>query len=207
MAAGELTKEMVRTYRARNPSVEVVVRELSFTEQYDVVASGEVDVAVVRPPCRHDDLRLDLLFDEPIVLCCSDDHRLAEADELGVEDVLDEPMLDMAGSPPDWADFWHLSDYRGGPPRTSGDPVASLAELKLAVTFGSAITPVCSSAWRLGLADPSLRSIAFRDAPRSAVAVATRGGESREQVLAFTELARALSETLVESVPDATLIG
>lgn len=126
VAAGDLTKVILRAYRRQHPDVTVSLRELTFPDQFAAVAGGEVDVAIVRPPSPHDELELDVLFDEPLVLCCSEDHPLAEASELTVEDVLDEPMLDMTGAPKVWTDFWHLSEFRGGPARTGSDPVRTL---------------------------------------------------------------------------------
>jgi DNA-binding transcriptional LysR family regulator len=203
VAAGDLTKAILGTYRRAHPDVSVTLRELTFPDQFDAVAGGEVDVAIVRPPSPRDELALDVLFDEPLVLCCAEDHPLAEADELTVEDVLDEPMLHMPGSPQVWTDFWHLSDYRNGPARTSADPACTLSELQLAVTFGRAVTPVAASAWRHGLASPALRAVPLSDAPRSEVAVATRSGDSRSDVAAFALCAREITTGLIGRVPGA----
>jgi hypothetical protein len=78
-----------------------------------------------------------------------------------MDDVLDHPMVDMAGAPPDWTDFWHLRECRGGPARTVGDPVAT----QLVISFGDIVAPVCASAWRLSLSAPGRRAIRLCDAP------------------------------------------
>lgn len=203
VAAAELTEDIVRTYRRQHPGLTVSLRELTFPDQFSAVADGEVDVAIVRPPCSHDELEVSVLFDEPLVLCCSAYHELADAEEIRVEDILDEPMLDMTSAPRTWTDFWHLRKFRGGPARTATDPVSTLSELQLAVSFGSVVTPVAASAWRIGLASSSLSAIPMRDAPRSQVAVATRHKEGRADVADFLDCARQISGACLDRVPGA----
>ncbi len=206
VAAGDLTKEIVQIYRRQHPGVEVSLRELTFPDQFDTIVSGAVDIALVRPPCHLEELELDPLFDEPLVLCCADDHELADADELSLADILNQPMLDMTNAPREWADFWQLRGYRDGPARTAGDPATTLSQLQLSVSFGEVVTPVASSAWRLGLADPALRAIPLTDAPRSEVAVATRHGESRADVTDFANCAREITSALIDCVPEARVL-
>ena len=206
VAAGDLTREIIRSFRGQRPDVALTLRELSFAEHVDALVHGEVDVALVRPPCVHDEVELVDLFDEPLLLCCRDDHALADAEELSVEQVLDEPMLDMGGAPAAWAAFWHLDEYRNGPARTATDvAVNTLSEMRLALECTSAITPVAQSAWRLGLATSAspLRAIPLKNAPRSTVAAASRRGDTREDVVAFTECAQRICHTLIDHVPGA----
>jgi DNA-binding transcriptional LysR family regulator len=205
VAAGELTRQIVGAYRRRHPGIVVSLRELTFPEQFTAVESGEVDVALVRPPYGADALDLETLFDEPLVLCCSEDNSWAEAGEVDVDRILDEPMPDMSAAPPDWTDFWHLADRRGGPPRIGGDPAGTLSELCLALEFGGVVTPVAASAWRMGLARSSLRTVTMPDAPRSEVAVATRRQDDRSDVAAFVDCARDVTRALIDSVPGAAL--
>jgi DNA-binding transcriptional LysR family regulator len=204
VAAAELTEDIVRTYRNQHPGLTVSLRELTFPDQFSAVASGEVDVAIVRPPYDRDELEVEVLFDEPLVLCCSSYHELADAEEIGIGDILDEPMLDMSGAPRVWTDFWHLREFRGGPARTAADPVATLSELQLAVSFGPVVTPVTASAWRIALASSSLSAIPMRDAPRSQVAVATRHRETRADVADFFDCAREISAAHLDRVPGAS---
>jgi DNA-binding transcriptional LysR family regulator len=208
VAAADLTTVIIQTFRRLRPDVTLVLRELLFAEHLEALARGDVDVALVRPPYIHDQVELTNLFDEPMLLCCRDDHALAEADALPVEQVLDEPMLDMGGSPRAWTSFWHLDEYRNGPARTGGDmAVNTLSEMRLAVecSGGPVVTPVAQSAWRLGMATAAspLRAIPLVGAPRSQVAAASRRGDTREDVAAFTLCARRICETLIDRIPDA----
>lgn len=205
VAAGDLTSVILGAYRREQPDVEVSLRVLSFPEQFAALAAGEVDVALVRPPSSHEELDTRLLFDEPILLCCSDSHPLADAGAVDVADVLDQPMLNMAGAPRDWTDFWHLRDYRGGPARTVGHPVGTLAEMQLAIGMGEIVAPVCASAWRLSLASPTLRTVPLRDGPRSQVAVACRRGEQRPDALAFLDTAERVTGALADRMPGLIL--
>lgn len=205
VAAGELTKQIVEVYRRTRPGVNVSIKELSFSEQFIAVETGEVDVALVRPPYGEDALDVTALFDEPLVLCCSEDHVLAAAEELSVDRVLDEPMPDMPAAAKDWTDFWHFAERRGGPARIGGDPARTLSELCLAVEFGNVVTPVAASAWRMGLVRSSLRAVPMSDAPRSEVGVATRRADDRSDVHDFVECAREVTRAMIDSVPDAVL--
>ncbi|BBG02640.1 MULTISPECIES: LysR family transcriptional regulator [Pseudonocardia] len=206
VSAAELTRQIVDVYRRRHPGLIVSLRELTFPEQFTAVESGEVDVALVRPPYVDDELAVEPLFDEPLVLCCGADHPLAEAHELTVAEVLDEPMPDMPAATRDWTDFWHLTDSRGGPARIGGDPAGTLSELCLAVDLGGVVTPAAASAWRMGLERPSLRAVPLSDAPRSQVAVASRRRDQRSDVLGFAECARDVARAMIDDVDGATLL-
>jgi DNA-binding transcriptional LysR family regulator len=203
VSAGDLTKEIVHLYRRQHPGVEVSLRELGFPDQFKAVANGDVDVALIRPPCHVDELDLEVLFDEPLMLCCAEDHELADAGELALADILDQPMLDLADAPREWIDFWQLRGFRDGPARTAGNPASTLSQLQMAVSFGGIVTPVAASAWRLGLTDPTLRAIPLRDAPRSEVAVASRMRETRGDVTEFVTCARETTRALIDCVPEA----
>jgi DNA-binding transcriptional LysR family regulator len=206
VAAADLTREIVQTFRRQRPDVTLILRELSFAEHVAVLAQGEVDVALVRLPYVHDNVDLTNLFDEPLLLCCREDHQLAEAQGLTVEQVLDEPMLDLGCSPTAWVSFWHLDEYRNAPARTASDiAVNTLSEMRLALECDSVVTPIAQSAWRIGLATATspLRAIPLVDAPRSIVAAASRSGDTREDVMAFIHCAQRICETLIDRIPDA----
>lgn len=206
VAAGDLTMDIMRTFRRQRPDVALTVRELSFAGHVDALVEGEVDVALVRPPFVHDQVDLIDLFDEPIVLCCRNDDELADADELSVVEVLDKPMLDMGKSPTVWASFWHLDQYRNGPARTASDmAVNTLAEMRFALECNSVVSSCAQSAWRLGIEGSTspLRAIPFTDAPRSTVAMALRRGDSREDLWALMHCAQSVCQAMIDYIPGA----
>jgi DNA-binding transcriptional LysR family regulator len=207
VAAAGLTSEILRSFTRKAPWVSLAVRELTFADQFSAVESGEVDVAIVRPPYFGDRLDLTVMFEEPMVLCCRADHRLARQDRIPIEDVLDEPMVDMADAPRSWTGFWHLEERRNGPARRSGDSARTLSELQHALLWGSNVIPLAQSAWHLAMADRSLRVVPLEDAPASQIAVATSEDEQRDEIALFVEAARTVSAALVDTVQGARLLA
>lgn len=205
IAAGELTGEIAREFGQRFPAVGLRFRELTFDQQFEAVANGEVDVAIVRPPMS--DPRLDLLpiLEEPRVLCCRSDHRVAESAQLSMHDVLDETFVNLEGAPQEWCSFWQLDDARHRPARTDGYPARTPSELQLALLGGDVVMPVALSAWRIALAAGPLRAVTLTDAPPSQIAVALARENSRPLPTAFAECAldvcRSESHRVLQASP------
>ncbi|MGY1806217.1 LysR family substrate-binding domain-containing protein [Blastococcus sp. SYSU D00669] len=206
IAAADLTGDIIRAFRQRNPDVRVSLRELSFADQFPAVLAGDVDLALVRPPCAYDELTLTPLFDEPLLLCVRADHEFACLDEIDVGLVLDEPLIDMPSAPREWTAFWHLDDLRNGPARTAAESVVTVSELLLSVACGSVVTALCQSAWRLSFPSDPLRAVPLVGAPRSQVAVAARVGDAREDVVEFTQCARQVARALISKVAGAVYL-
>ncbi|MEU2004896.1 LysR family transcriptional regulator [Rhodococcus sp. NPDC019627] len=207
VAAAELTKEIIRHYRVERPDVSLTLRELNFPNQFTAISDGLVDVALVRPPCPTSDVALTSLFDEPIMLCCREDHRLADKDCLEIADIVDEPMLDMADAPVLWTDFWLLVNERHGRPPTE-QSVRTLSEMGLAVACSPrTVTPLVGSAWRLGMDPSSLSTVPLRDGPRSIAAVAAARGDYRDEVCDFVATAVRVTRERVADIPDAHLLA
>lgn len=206
LAAGDITTDIISAYKRQRPDVEVRLRELSFAEQFDAVASREVDVALVRSPYSDDRLELHRLFDEPMVMCCNHDHRRAKASELTVEEILDEPMLDLGDAPKEWADFWHFTDSRGGPARLGSAQAETVSQMQVAVAFSDIMTPVVQSVWRLGMGHADLRGIPLVDSPRSEVVIARRSTDTRSEVTDFVTCAEVATRDEIGRVAGANLL-
>jgi DNA-binding transcriptional LysR family regulator len=204
VAAAELTGEIVREFGQRFADVALRFRELTFDQQFEAVAEGQVDVAIVRPPMA--DARLDLvpILEEPRVLCCRSDHRLADATELSVDDILDEAFVNLDGAPRHWRSFWQLDEERHRPARTSRYPAMTPSELQFALLAGDVVMPVALSAWRIALGTDALRSIVLRDAPPSQVAVAVARENTKSLPAAFAECALDVCRKEAHLVPQAT---
>jgi hypothetical protein len=113
-------------------------------------------------------------------------------------------MIGLAGSSRAWNDFWLLNEARGGPGQVCSTPVATVAELKFALILEKAVMPVARSTWHLGLRDPALRVVPMTGIEPSTVAVATRRGETRPDVLAFAHCAQTVcrrSDGAIEGAP------
>jgi DNA-binding transcriptional LysR family regulator len=207
VAAAELTNEIIRQYRADRPDVSLTLRELNFPNQFTAISEGLVDIALVRPPCPTADVALTPLFDEPIVLCCREDHTLADKDRLEISDIFDEQMPDMPDAPAQWTDFWLLVNERHGRPPTE-QSVQTLSELGLAVASSHrTVTPLASSAWRIGPSSSSLTTVPLSGGPRSIAAVATARGDFRDEVCDFVATAVRVTRKRIADIPDARLLA
>lgn len=207
LSAAELTNSIVTTFRRQHPEIDISLQELTFADQAEVVAAGEVDVAIVRPPYDDDRLALTPLFTEPRLLCFGAEHKFADADKLDASDVLDEPVLNLTNAPPAWSGFWALDDLRNEPARVCSDPALTVFELQLTLAATRCVISVAASGWRMGIANPFVRALPLVGAAPTEVAVGfRRGGHRSADVDAFVSCARAVTHELAYTVPGAEII-
>jgi DNA-binding transcriptional LysR family regulator len=206
VAAADLTAPIVAAFGREHPEVAVEVRELSFTGQVDAVLDGTVDVALVRGPYRHEELRMAPLFSEPLVLAVTAEHPFAGLPEIPVEKVLDEPMLLGTRTHREWRDFWHLTELRNGPTHAEHTPAVTLFEAQVALLTEPAVAAMAASAWRMAVADPMLRAVPMPDAPRSEIGIGFRRGDERPEVSAFVQIAQHTARMMIDVVPGGQLI-
>lgn len=205
VAAADLTGPILAAYRHRHPQLRVELHELSFADQVDALADGRVDVAVVRPPYFDEPIVTVPLFTEPIVLCMKADHRFADATSLPLDDLLDEPLVQLVNTPRRWMDFWHFNGIRNEAARTRPDPAKTLSELQLTLLNEDVVQPASVSAWRHGMASPRLRAVPIEGAPSSEIAVGFRRGEVRTDILDFAQCATEVARELIDLVPGGAL--
>lgn len=191
LAAGEHTLDILGAFRRAFSGIELRVRELSFTQQYSAVSNGDVDLAIVRPPCDRGDLEMAYLFEEPRVFCVRADSEYASAESVSAEDIVDETYVNLSGSRPEWASFWNLDDVRNEPAKLTRTIATTATEMQHTVLSGQGVVPIARSAWGLGIAHPDLRAIELRDTPPSAVAIAYSHSNRRDEIRAFIECAQS----------------
>ncbi|MGK5114597.1 LysR family transcriptional regulator [Geodermatophilus sp. CPCC 205506] len=205
VAASELTEAIVAGYAESARGIDVIVRELTFVDQFTRVEQGDVDVALVRPPYRGEQLVLQPLFGEPVLLCCRADNPLARFTSVDIDGILDQPMLEMLGVADYWNDFWLLKQQRGTAPKAISRPVATMAELRYAMMTTGAVMPISQGSAPY-IASQPMTSLALRDAPLSVAAVATRRGEGRPEVLEFAACARRVTRKLLHRIEGGALL-
>jgi DNA-binding transcriptional LysR family regulator len=87
-------------FRRQYPQVEIRLRQAAATVLVDAVRAGEVDLAFVGVPKRDlEGVHATALADEPMVVACPRDHRLAGRDALALSDLEDEAFVEL---PADW---------------------------------------------------------------------------------------------------------
>lgn len=207
-SAGDLTAPIINGFKESYPHVTLRVTNLSFANQFSAVLTREVDVAIVRPPTDDERVELVPLFTEPTVVCFSKGHRLAEAQSVRLDDVLDEPMIELVRAPRRWRDYWELNEMRGGPPRrVQCEQAVTLLELQSALVTRSVVVAAALSGWRHGLASARLRAARIVDAPHTPVAVGYPRVEPHAYAPEFALCARSVTESLTDLVPGSRLIA
>lgn len=99
------------------PHLAIEMRSLNFINQYEALASGEVDVAFLRPPAPSG-IQAHQLAEEPRLVCLPDDDPLAVQERLTLAELSDRTMVTMPPeSPQVWRDFWAIN------PRPNGIPI------------------------------------------------------------------------------------
>jgi DNA-binding transcriptional LysR family regulator len=92
------------------------VQDIRFDDPSGGVRDGTTDVAITWTPLDESGLDVEQLTEEPRRIILSRDHRLADAPQITVEDVLGEPFPVSDSTDPVSERFWTLAEERGGPP-------------------------------------------------------------------------------------------
>ncbi|GBD46937.1 LysR family transcriptional regulator [Methylopila sp. Yamaguchi] len=84
---------IVRELRAELATVDLVLREAVTSAQLDALASGRLDIALVRPPVRRASFRSRIVLREPMILALPAGHPMAARDVIDLHDLGDEPVI------------------------------------------------------------------------------------------------------------------
>ena len=169
---GELITAVLDLFRTEHPDIVLEMWETRFEDPTSGLRDALVDLAFVRPPIDAQGLVVRELFSEPIVLCVSSKHPLADASAVTLEQAVAEPLVIARRTTPEWDDFWLLCRERGGRPRV-GATVGSIVEELETVAAGSAATFFPASGARLH-PHPGIRFLPIIDGPVTTVALAWR---------------------------------
>lgn len=178
-AVPALVVPAVRALRATHPAVTVRVREAEAAEAYDLLAAGEVDLALslaAEAPSAADPrfTRLPLLTD-PLDIALPPDHPLATAPGLALTDLAAEPWI-FGGSGP-WSDITRRAcESAGFSPHQAHSASGWTAILAMVEAgMGLALVPRMAAARRAGVVMRELRE----DRPvRHVVAAVRKGAEA-----------------------------
>ncbi|MGW6918225.1 LysR family transcriptional regulator [Kitasatospora sp. NPDC054939] len=116
-AANEATPHIVAAFTRRRPEWRVEMRQASWSDPTAGLATGDVDVALVRLPFPGQQaLRVDELFDEPRWVALPAAHRLAGQERIAFPELWDEPFVAAPAATGPWRDHWLAADEREGRP-------------------------------------------------------------------------------------------
>lgn len=195
VGAGPMTVPLLQALGAVSRTAPVV-QTLGGHEQVSAVADGVVDLALVHGPCTDERVVATPLAEVPRVAVVGLRHPLADAEQVTVADLLDQPVLTAPpGEPREWQDSWALVPERGGEqPRRLSTPgshdVAARAR-QLAVVRAAGLAPV-SAVDAFPAAHLGLRYVPIADAaPTTALLLTRRGGDPVVQEVAASAVAVA----------------
>jgi len=84
---------ILRTFSARYPRVQVVIRSLNTTAQIQGLRAGTLQAGFLRLPVRDDALTIKLVSREPLLAAVPVGHPLARAARLSLASLADEPLV------------------------------------------------------------------------------------------------------------------
>ncbi|WP_337338950.1 LysR family substrate-binding domain-containing protein [Microbacterium marmarense] len=90
---GATPGKWIDVWNSRMPRTPLDLVHLSVADQYQALASGEVDAAIVRLPISKDRLHVIELYEEDPVVIASIDSHLTAAEQLSLEDLSGEVLL------------------------------------------------------------------------------------------------------------------
>ncbi|MGW5459741.1 LysR family transcriptional regulator [Streptomyces sp. NPDC003996] len=173
----------VRALRDTHPGVSVRVREAEAAEAYDLLAAGEVDLALslaAEAPSAADPrfTQVPLLAD-PLDVALPPDHPLAHADSLNLTDLAAAPWI-FGGSGP-WSDITRRACEAAGFSPHQGHSASGWTAILAMVEagMGVALVPRMAAGRRDGVV---MRDLGADGPVRHVTAAVRRGGETGRAV-------------------------
>jgi DNA-binding transcriptional LysR family regulator len=161
---------LLRAFAQRYPQRQLKSIEFDFCDPTAGLRDSRVHAAVIKPPTGLAGLVTLELLTEQRVVCLPEGHPLSEREEVGVGDLLSEPIIAAPQSPGPWRDYWLLAEYRSAPPPVVAEASTRDAELHL-VTRGIGISITSSSAGRY-YPRPGVVFVPITDIPPCSVVLA-----------------------------------
>jgi DNA-binding transcriptional LysR family regulator len=143
-AANEATPQIIAAFGERRPDWRVDLQQAAWSDATAGLASGEVDVALLRLPFPGQDrMRVEILLTEPRGVALPARHPLAGHQQIAFHELLDEPFIASPEETGWWRDYWLATEERQGRPIRIGfvtdQPDAWLAAI--ANGYGVALAP------------------------------------------------------------------
>jgi DNA-binding transcriptional LysR family regulator len=108
--------DVISIFHERHPEVIVKMREGFPEELEDLLARGELDLAIYNLPVRRPDFAVRRLWQEDYLLIVPADHRLASAKKVDLSEIVKEPLVVIRGATATRA-LEAACEERGVPPR------------------------------------------------------------------------------------------
>ncbi|MCO4865518.1 LysR family transcriptional regulator [Cupriavidus sp. WGtm5] len=92
-ASYTLLPPILRAYRERFPSVEILLRWFPVVEQAEALRRGDADISFMRPVPDLEDVTWETILEEPFVLAVPARHPFANAESISLKDCAQEPFI------------------------------------------------------------------------------------------------------------------
>ena len=141
--------ELLDRVEEKLPNITVETEEHDFRDPTAGLASGAVDIALLRPPVDVPDIEMVTVAEEQWVACLPRTHRFAGRESIPIEELLDEPIVAAPQSAGVWRDYWLASDLRDGKPANVTAEAATYESEVTLVARGVGLSFTVSSMVRL----------------------------------------------------------
>ncbi|MFJ2743189.1 LysR family transcriptional regulator [Streptomyces sp. NPDC087440] len=189
--AGQLTRDIQRTFRERAPGCEVRMREVQFADPLGPLRAGEVDVLFTRLPVEESDLTVGpTVVSESRVLAVPCHHPLAHRETVSLEEAAGERFFGVTGGAP--AYWWDAQVPRrtpGGAVLERGQDVSTFQEMLSMIAACQGVSPVVASVATYH-SRPDLAYVPLTDVPNSDVALVWRTGGTTARSEAYIDAVR-----------------
>ncbi len=92
-AMAGMFSDILLTFRARFPDVELTLLELTTGQQVDALRQRRIDIGVLRPPVGEEGLAFETLYRESFVVVLPKAHRLAAQRRISLRDLAHEKVV------------------------------------------------------------------------------------------------------------------
>jgi DNA-binding transcriptional LysR family regulator len=92
-ASSSFLPQALNALRAAHPTVDVRLTETMTAPQLQMLRTGRLDIALIRPPVSVGEFPFETLREERLVALLPEKHRLARRRSLAIGDLADEPII------------------------------------------------------------------------------------------------------------------
>lgn len=176
------------------PHVTVESKEYDFSDPTAGLADSSVDIALLRPPVEIPNVEMAVVAEERWMACLPRTHRFAGRRSLGIEELLDEPIVAAPESAGPWRDYWLAADLRRGKPAMVTAEAATYESEVTLVARGVGISFTVSSMVRL-YDRPGVQFVPITGRPATFTTLAWRPGH-------LSNAGRQLVQHMRKAIPD-----
>ncbi|MBD2196799.1 MULTISPECIES: LysR family transcriptional regulator [Calothrix] len=89
----DLLPLILRQFREQFPAVELVLRELTTSQQEQALRDGGIHVGFAHPPLEDDTISYQCIHRQTLVIALPPTHSLAQTEHISVQNLLNEPLI------------------------------------------------------------------------------------------------------------------